>query len=332
MDFNALRKEIQKGQFKPLYVLHGEEPFFIDSLEHEIVKHALTEEDMDFGYVKFYGKDIDVSTLIGEARTLPFAGNRKVVVVREAQDLKDIYELEKLLPILVEQNIVIICHKYKALDGKRKFVKDCGSYGVNFKSEKVKDYNLIDWIMNYVKSVDFDITSKAAALIAEFIGNDLSRIVNEIDKLAIVLEKGTRISDIHIEENIGVSKDYNVFELVNALTERNSLKVFQIAEYFERNPKDHSIIMVIPSLFRLYTNLMKVHFAPNKAPDAIASSLGLHPFVAKETIKNAAFFSPKVLARNIEILYQYDLKAKGVGNSTTSDGQLLKEMLIQLMM
>ncbi|MDR0802871.1 DNA polymerase III subunit delta [Fluviicola sp.] len=331
MDYKALLKDIKTGSFQPIYVLHGEEPYFIDVLSDAIIEHAVDESEKDFNLAVYYGRDIDITALISEARSFPFMGTRKVVVVREAQDLKDLYDLEKLLPNLVESNILVLCHKYKALDGKRKFAKDLSKYGVNFKSEKVKDYNLTEWIAAYVRSEGYEITSKAAALLGEFLGNDLSRIVNELDKLAIVLEKGTRISDVHIEENIGISKDYNVFELVNAIAVRDSLKVFQIADYFERNPKDHSIIVVIPSVFRLFTNMMRVHFAPNKSPEAIASSVGLHPFVAKELIRNCPNYPPKILARNVEILHHYDLKSKGVGNSSTTDGQLLKEMLVQIL-
>ena len=331
MDYKVLLKDIKNGEFKPLYVLHGEEPYFIDLLSDAISEYAVDESEKYFNLAVYYGRDIDALTLMSEARSFPFMGTRKVVIVREAQDMKDIYELEKLLPNLVESNILVLCHKYKALDGKRKFTKEIANVGVNFKSEKVKDYNLTEWIAGYVRSEGYEITSKAAALLGEFLGNDLSRIVNELDKLAIVLEKGTKISDVHIEENIGISKDYNVFELVNAIAIRDTLKAFQIADYFEKNPKDHSIIVVIPSVFKLFTNMMRVHFAPNKSPDAIASSVGLHPFVAKELIRNCPNYPPKVLARNVEILHNYDLKAKGVGNSSTSDGQLLKEMLVQIL-
>ena len=331
MDYKALLKDIKNGDFKPLYVLHGEEPYFIDLISDAISEHAVDESEKDFNLAVYYGRDIDALTLMSEARSFPFMGTRKVVIVREAQDMKDIYELEKLVPNLVETNILVICHKYKALDGKRKFTKEIAGAGVNFKSEKVKDYNLTEWISSYVRSEGYEITSKAAALLGEFLGNDLSRIVNELEKLAIVLEKGTKISDVHIEENIGISKDYNVFELVNAIAIRDTLKAFQIADYFEKNPKDHSIIVVIPSVFKLFTNMMRVHFAPNKSPEAIASSVGLHPFVAKELIRNCPNYPPKILARNVEILHNYDLKAKGVGNSSTSDGQLLKELLVQIL-
>lgn len=332
MDYKALLKEIRSKHFKPFYALHGEEPYYIDLISDAIIEHALEEDEREFNLMVLYGRDVDPITVMSEARSFPFMGTRKVIVVREAQDMKDIYELEKLIPNINPQNIVVICHKYKNLDGKRKFTKDVASVGINFKSDKIRDYQLPEWIASYVKSEGFEITSKAAALLADFLGNDLSRIVNELDKLAIVLEKGTRISDIHIEENIGISKDYNIFELTNAVAARDTLKVFQIADYFNKNPKDHSIIIIIPNLFKLYANMMRVHFAPNKAPDYISNALGLHPFVAKELLKNAAHYNPKVLARNVAILHEYDLKSKGVGNTGAfSEGDLLREMLFQLM-
>jgi DNA polymerase III subunit delta len=322
MDFKSILKDIKNKQFKPVYALHGEEPYYIDLISEAIIENALTEDEREFNLAVFYGRDTDFLTVMNEAKGFPFIGERKVVVLREAQDLKEIYELEHYLKAV----------KYKALDGKRKLTKEIGQHGINFKSEKIKDYLLPEWITTYVKSQGFDMTSKAASLLADFIGNDLSRLVNELDKLAIVLEKGTRISDIHIEENIGISKDYNNFELTNAVAVRDHVKVFQIADYFDKNPKDHSIIAIIPTLFKLYTNMMRVHFAPNKNPDYISRALGLHPFAAKELMKNSANYSPKILARNVALLHEYDLKAKGVGNTGAfKDGDLLRELLYQLL-
>lgn len=331
MDYNAIIKDINKGDFKPIYVLHGEEPFYIDAIEKKILEKALDDSERDFNQLILYGRDVKLIDLISEAISIPFMGERKVLVIREAQDFSEVYELERLLTQLAPKNIVVICYKHKNLDGKRKFTKEAPKYGVLFKSEKIKDYNLTEWITTYVKSQGFDITSKAAALIAEFVGNDLSRIVNELDKLAIVLTKGTKISDIHVEENIGISKDYNVFELVKAIETRDSLKAFQIADYFEKNPKNNPLVVVIPTIFKLFINMMRVHFAEQKSADYIAAKVGLHPFVAKQLMQSSANFPPKILARNVDILHQYDLKAKGVGNSSVSDGQLLKEMLFQLL-
>jgi len=331
MDYKSIIKDIKNKQFKPIYALHGEEPFFIDAICDAIMEHCLEEHERDFNQSVFYGRDTDPLALISEAKGFPMMSERRLVVLREAQDMKDIYALESYCAQPNPSTVFVICHKYKALDGKRKMVKELANNAVLFKSEKVKEYQLNDWISNYVKSIGFDITSKATALLGEFLGNDLSRIVNELEKLSIILEKGTRISDIHIEENIGISKDYNNFELTNAIAIRDTLKVFQIAHYFERNPKDHSIIAIISGLFGFYSNLMRIHFLPNKNPDAVASTLRVHPFVAKQLMQSANIYSPKVLANNVAVLHEYDLKAKGIGNSSFSDGELMREMLFKLM-
>lgn len=331
MDYKAIIKDVRNKQFKPIYALHGEEPYFIDAICDAIIEHALEEHERDFNQTILYGRDADPLAVISEAKGFPMMAERRLVVLREAQDMKDIYALESYCAAPNPSTVFVICHKYKALDGKRKMVKELANTGLVFKSEKVRDYQLTDWISNYVKGIGFDITSKAASLLGEFLGNDLGRIVNELEKLSIILEKGTRISDIHIEENIGISKDYNNFELTNAIAKRDTLKVFQIAHYFERNPKDHSIIAIISNLFSFYTNLMRIHFLPNKTPDAVASALRVHPFVAKELMQAANIYNPRVLAANVAVLHEYDLKAKGVGNASFAEGELMREMLYKLM-
>lgn len=331
MDYKALLKEIASGKFHPLYVLHGEEPLFIDKVSDAIIEHAISEEERDFNQTVVYGKDVDALTIMSEAKSFPFMGERKLIVVREAQEMKDIYELDKLLESLNPNNIVVLCHKYKKLDGRKEFTKKAPKAGVVFVSDKIRDYQLTDWISNYVREVGYDITPKAAALLGDSIGNELTRIASELDKLSIVLEKGTKISEIHIEENIGISKDYNVFELSNALATRDALKVYQIAHYFDKNPKGHEIQAVIPILYKLFTNFMRVHFAAQKTDSYLASSLGMNPYAAKELLKNAHNYPPKVLAKNMEVLHNYDLKSKGLGSSSATSGELLHEMLFQLL-
>jgi len=331
MDYKAILKEIELGKFHPLYVLHGEEPLFIDKISDAIIENAISEEERDFNQTILYGKDADALTIMSEAKSFPFMGERKLIVLREAQDMRDFYDLEKLLGELNPGNIVVLCFKYKNLDGRKELTKKAPKHGLVFKSDKVRDYQLTNWISTYVREVGFDITPNAAALLGDSIGNELSRIVSELEKLSIVLEKGTKISEIHIEENIGISKDYNVFELSNALATRNNLKVFQIAHYFDKNPKGHEIQAVIPILYKLFTNLMRVHFAPQKTDAYLASALGMHPMAAKELLRNANNFPPKILAKNIEVLHEYDLKSKGVGSSSASSGDLLNEMLFQLL-
>ena len=204
-------------------------------------------------------------------------------------------------------------------------------YGVVFKSDKVKEYQLSEWIQAYVKSLGFGITSKAGMLLAEFLGNDLGRIVKEIEKLSLLIEAGTTINEIHIEENIGISKDYNIFELTNAIATKDSVKAFKIVQYFEYNPKAGELVAIIPNLFTLFTRLMKIHFLPNKSRDVVAQTLGVHPFVAGELSNQRNNYDPKKLAQNIATLHEYDLKAKGVGNSTFSSGELMREMTYKLL-
>jgi DNA polymerase-3 subunit delta len=188
-----------------------------------------------------------------------------------------------------------------------------------------------DWVQSQVKSFGYTISSKACMLLIESIGNDLNRIVNEIEKLSIILEKGTAINDVHIEENIGISKDYNVFELTNALAQRDLLKALKIVDYFEHNPKATDMVVVVANLFKFFTQLMRIHFLPNKSKEAVANSLKLHPYVAGELINASRNFNPKVLARNVELLYDYDLKSKGVGSTgAVGQGDLMREMVFQL--
>lgn len=331
MEMQSILKAIREGNFKPVYVLHGEEPYFIDRIEQEIVKYCIPDESKDFDQAILYGKETEVRRVFEEARSFPLLGDKRLVVIREAQEMKDIELLEPYFNAPNPSTVLVICHKYKALDGKRTYVKTLNKEGYSFKSEKIKDYHLVNWITQQVEQFKFKITPKAAVLLVDSIGNDLSRLLNEVEKLTIILAEGTTINDIHIEENIGISKDYNNFELQNAIAKRDQLKVFQIAHYFEQNPKDHSIIPVISMLFNFYTNLMRIHFAPNKNPDAIAGILRVHPFVAKELMTAANVYPPKVLAQNVALLHEYDLKSKGVNNSNFSQGELLREMLYQLM-
>lgn len=331
MDYKAILKDIRDKKFQPVYALHGEEPYFIDVIADAIVENCLEEHERDFNQTIFYGRDADALTVASEAKGFPMMAERRLVVIREAQDMKTLYDLESYIANPNPGTVLVIAHKYKSMDGKRKMMKELPKAGIVFKSEKVKDYQLTEWIAAYVKSIGFGITSKAAALLGEFLGNDLSRIVNELEKLSIVLEGGTEISDVHIEENIGISKDYNIFELTNAIAARDSLKVFQIAHYFEKNPKDHSIVMIISNLFSFYTNLMRIHFLQQKTQEAVASKLRVHPFVARQLMQTANSYPPKILAANVAVLHEYDLKSKGLGNATFTEGELMREMLYKLL-
>lgn len=331
MDHKALIASIKKKQFQPVYLLHGEESYFIDLVSDAIVEHTLEEHERDFNQTIVYGKDCVPNEVVGLAKQYPMMSERSVVVIREAQDVKKWDEFEEYFENPQPSTVFVICHKHKKMDARSKAFKTIGKKGIVFLSDKVKDYQLTAWIMNYVKEAGYDITDKAANLIAEFLGNDLGKIINELEKLAILLEKGTRINDVHIEENIGISKDYNVFELSNAVAELDILKANKIVNYFAQNPKAAHSTVVIGNLFALFQRMMTVYFLPIKTADAIAQHLKIHPFVAKEVLRQSKLYNPKKVAKNISYLREYDLKSKGVGYSNVSDGDLMKELVYVLM-
>jgi len=332
MDHLQLIKEIRSGQFRKIYFLHGEESFFIDEISNAVIEGALQEHERDFNQTIIYGKDADVGSLKAELNGYPMMAERRLVVLREAQDFeKKMDELEPYFNSPLETTIFVVCFKYKNYDSRKKLVKLAEKQGIVFNSEKIKEYALGDWILKYVKSKGYGLSSKACSLLVEFLGNDLGRIVNEVEKLTIILEQGTTINEVHIEENIGISKDYNMFELTNALAARDVLKANKIVNYFEHNPKAAHITVVIPQIFRLYSQLLRIHFLPNKSAEAIASSLKVHPFVARELLGASKQFDPRKIAANIAILQEYDLKAKGVGNSSSSGGELLREIIFRML-
>ncbi len=332
MDYKLIIKEIQAKKLEKIYFLHGEEAYFIDEITKAITENALEEHERDFNQVIIYGKDAESLSLMSELKNYPMMAARKLVILKEAQDFKQMDELESYFEQPSDTTIFVVNYKYKTFDARKKLMKFATTNGIVFKSDKVKDYQLGSWIEFYLKTLGFKITSKASMLLSEFLGNDLGRIVNEIDKLALLIEKDTTINDIHIEENIGISKDYNVFELNNALAVRDVTKAFKIVDYFAHNPKATDIIVVISTVFNYYSRLMRVHFLPQKSKEAVASALKVHPFVAGELINATKVYNPKKIAINIAILHEFDLKSKGVGNTGAfSQGDLMKEMVYRLL-
>lgn len=331
MDHKLVIKGIESGKFEKIYFLHGEEPYFIDEITDAIVANAMDDSERDFNQTIVYGKEADASLLIGDAKSYPMMGQRRLVVIKEAQDFKDIEELEPYFSHPIDSTIFVIAYKYKKFDTRKKLIKLAASNGLVYLSEKVRDYKLVDWIAKYAKDNGYTITPKASMLLAEFLGTDLGRIVNELEKLSIVVEKGTTINDVHIEENIGISKDYNIFELQNALGERDILKANQIINYFDHNPKVAPMVVVVGILFKYFVQLMTYHFVTDKSRDSIAKHLKINPFIVPQYSNAAKIYNAKKLAENIAILQEYDLKSKGIANSNSTDGALMKEMIYRLM-
>ena len=330
MDHKLLLKEIRNKKFEKIYFLHGEEPYFIDVLTKAIQDNALEESERDFNQSILYGKDAEVLSLLSELKSYPMMAERRLVILKEAQYFKAIEQLESYLENPANSTIFVICYKYKTFDARKKTLKNALKNGVVFKSEKVKEYQLAEWIQQYIKTTGYELTSKACMLLIESLGNDLGRIVKELEKLAVLIEKGTIINENHIEENIGISKDYNVFELTNAVANKDNLKALKIVDYFEHNPKAADLVFVISNLFKFFSQIMRIHFLPNKSREAVAQALGVHPFVAGELTNAKNKYDPRKIAANIALIHEYDLKSKGVGNTSTTQGELMREMVYQL--
>ncbi|MDP4595537.1 MAG: DNA polymerase III subunit delta [Crocinitomicaceae bacterium] len=331
MDASLIIKDIQAKKFASLYFLHGEETYYIDLISDALQKNVLEEHERDFNQTMLYGKDADSLALQSELKAYPMMAERRLVILKEAQDFKHIDALEAYAEAPSPTTIFVVCYKHKTFDARKKLLKHFAKNGLIFKSDKIRDYQLPDWIAKYVRGLGMQINGKATMLLAEFLGADLGRIANEIEKLRIVLGANTAITEQHIEQHIGISKDYNIFELVNAIAQKQADKAFKIVQYFEYNPKAGELVVIVPALFKLFSQLMRVHFTPNKSREAIASSVGVHPFVAGELLANRQNYDPKKIAAIIALLHEYDLKAKGVGNSQMNSAELLKELVFQIM-
>lgn len=325
---------MKSGNPKPIYFLHGEEPFYIDQIVKAATTSVLDESERDFNQTVVYAKDTPPIDVLDSATRLPMMSERTLVVVREAQEYKKASQwevFEKYFESPSPTTVLIFAHKYKKFDKRSRIYKILKKDAVLFESDGVKDYQLGKWIGDYIKTKDYQITDKATALLAEFLGNDLSRISNELEKLFLLVAPGEQINEKHIEKNIGISKDYNVFELVNAVLEKNPVKANKIVRYFGQNPKATHITIVLANLHTLFSRLFKAHFAGTDDPRKLASILKIHPYPAKELLLNKRKHPARTISKNFSLLREYDLLAKGVNNSSTPENELLKELIFKLL-
>ncbi|UKN01297.1 DNA polymerase III subunit delta [Paracrocinitomix mangrovi] len=334
MTYKDILKDFKERKFKPIYFLHGEESFYIDVIVKAAMNEILDESERDFNQTVLYAKDTQPIDVVDAASRLPMMSEYQVVVLKEAQEYKRAAQweaFEQYFESPSHQTILVIAHKYKKFDKRSRIYKILAKKAVIFESEGIKDYQLPGWISEFVRSKGWNITDKACALVAEYIGNELERIVNELEKLFIVVEEGKQINEKHVEKHIGISKDYNVFELTNAILEKDIVKAYRIVKYFGENPKATHITVVLGSLYSLYQRLFKAHFAKTDDPGKLASILKIHPYPAKELIMNKRKHPAKIISRNFTILREYDLMAKGVNNGGATDAELMKELVYKLL-
>jgi DNA polymerase-3 subunit delta len=331
MTFEEIIGNLQKKIYHPIYFLMGEETYFIDKISDYIADNVLTEAEKGFNQTVLYGKDLEPSTIIGNARRFPMMANHQVIIVREAQNIKKIEDLEPYVKNPLNSTILVINYKYKTLDKRKTFPKLIDQKGVLFESKKIYDNQLPAWITTYLKNQRYTISPQAAAMIAEYLGTDLGKVVNELDKLIISLPAGTQINPDHIEKNIGISKEFNVFELQNALGDRDLLRANRIINYFGANPSSNPVTVVVSALFSYFSKLLNYHFLEDKSQNNVASVLQVHPFFVKNYVAAAKNYNIKKLVEIVSILREYDMKSKGWGNISASQADLQKEMIYRIL-
>ena len=331
MNYKEIISSIANKDLQPVYFLMGDEPYYIDKLANAFTKNVLSDEEQEFNQVILYGKDIETAQAIAEAKQFPFGAEKRVVIIREAQHLKDIEVLDAYLDNVQPSTLLVICYKGKSVDKRKKFGKTLASKCIVFESKKLYDNKIPAWINAYVTENGYTINNSATAVLTEYIGADLSKITNELDKLMLVLKKEEQITTVLIEYHIGISKDYNVFELQNALGKKEVVKANRIINHFAANPKNHNIVPVMSALFSYFQKIMVYHFLEDKSPKSAASALKVNPFFVSQYQTAAQNYSKRQLFYIFEYLKDYDLKSKGVNNKSTTHEGLLKELIFKIL-
>lgn len=331
MTFEQIMKDLKNKIYKPIYFLMGEESYYIDEITNYIAKNVLKESEKAFNQIVMYGKDTDVSLVDNTARRFPMMANHQVIIVKEAQNLKKIEDLVYYAQNPLKSTILVINYKYKTLDKRKKIYKEVEKNGILFESKKLYDNQVPEWINNYIKAKNRQIDPVSSLLLTEFLGTNLGKIVNELEKLIIVVPENQKITPKLIEENIGISKDYNNFELQNALMKKDILKANRIVNYFNKNPKDNPLVVTITSLFFFFSKILAVHYVKSQDPRIVASELKVNPFFVKDYMAAAKKYDIRKTVDIISYLREYDLKSKGYGSVSTTQGELLKELIFKIM-
>ena len=346
--FDKIISDLKAKVYKPVYFLQGDEPYYIDAIADYIAEHVLDESEREFNQTILYGKDIDSVRMISEAKRFPMMADKQVIIVKEAQEIKDLEKTTKVtvgtkkkeeeINLLEEYvknpqttTILVICFKYKSLDGRKALGKSIAQHGLLFSSAKLYDSEIPGWIEKYAKAQGLVISAHGSALMAEYLGSDLSRISNEIEKLKINLKGRKEIQVDDVQKYIGISKDYNVFEFTNAIGKRDVVKANQIANYFAANPKDNPFIFVMANLYSYFSKLLLYHGAPDKSQYAVAGAMGVSPFFVKDYEHAARIYNPDKLRKIIGYLREYDLKSKGIESGDIEPGELMRELLFKIL-
>jgi DNA polymerase-3 subunit delta len=332
MDFNQIISDLKNRKYYPVYFLEGEEPYFIDQISDYILEHALKEEERDFNQTILYGKDLSVDTILTAAKRYPMMAERQVVVVREAQNIKNIDDLTSYVEKPLSSTILVINYKYKNLDKRKKLYKALPKFGIFFESKPIYENQIPQWITRYLQSRNYGIDPKAAQLIADNVGNDLQRIVNDLEKVTLSLVPGTTVTPQDVEKNIGISKEFNSFELQTALGKKDILKSNRIVNYMIDNDKLHPLPVVIGTLVSFFRKLLLYHSFENKSNTTeIARTLGVNSYFLNDYTTAAKNYSLDKVVVIVSMMRECDLRSKGARGGSTENGELLRELIFKIL-
>jgi DNA polymerase-3 subunit delta len=331
MSVEKILADWKKLKFKPVYWLEGEEDYYIDKLVEYAEHQILSEAEAGFNLTVFYGKDADWTAVINACRRYPMFSERQVVLLKEAQQMRDIDKLEAYIEKPLVSTVFVVSYKEKKVDGRSKLAKLLKTNAELYTTKKMYDNQLPDWTNELVRSKGFTITQKALLLLVDHIGNDLSRIDNEVDKLLVNLTGRNNITEDDIEKYVGVSKEYNVFELQDAFAKRDKVKAIRIIQYFESNPKAAPIQLILPSLYNFFSKAYMIFGQPTSDEKSVAAAIGVNPFFVKDYLAAARNYSYAGIEQGLLLLHAYNLKSVGVGSAGTEDAALLKELAVKIM-
>jgi DNA polymerase-3 subunit delta len=331
MSADKILGDWKKKLFKPVYWLEGEEDYYIDKIVYYAEHQLLSESEAGFNLSVFYGKDANWSDVVNACMRYPMFADKQVVLLKEAQQMKDIDKLEGYIENPLASTIFVVSYKEKTLDKRTKLYKTIKKDGEVFTSEKIRDYKMVDWVKDYIGQQEFEMNAKAIALLVEFVGNDLSRVTNEIEKITVNLGNRKTITEDDIEKYVGISKEYNAFELQNALSTKDLAKAIKIIQYYESNPKAAPIQLVLPYLYGFFSKLYSVLGMTDKSEGAIKHLFYNNPYAAKEALATIRLYGYEGVEKALLLLHDYNLRSIGVHDSGTSDGSLLKEMVVKMM-
>lgn len=331
MSSAAIIESWKSEKFSPIYWLEGNEDFFIDQIvqyaEHEI----LNEDASQFNLTVFYGKDADWTDVLNACRRYPVFSNRQVVVLKEAQQMRDLDKLEPYIEKPNQSTVFVVSYKGKTIDGRTKFAKSIKQHGELFTSKKIYDYQLPAWTNEFIVSKGLSVTPKALSLLVSHVGNDLSRMTNEINKLAINLNGGKTITENDIEKYIGISKDYNVYELQEALSFKNHAKALSIIQYVDANPKAIPVQVIMPTLYSYFSRLLAVYQMKDKSERSLRGLFYNNPAAVKQALTAMQNYSARDMEKVILLLHHYNLKSIGIGSNNTAPASLMKELIFKIM-